>query len=64
MADDRKKEDVLEIGAEVGRLMRSGAVVEVDPEDADALGAVVETAIGVEDALDSRFDETAEEGGR
>jgi len=33
-----------------------GFVVEVDPEEADLLGAFIEDALNEQDALDSRFD--------
>ncbi len=41
------------------RLASTGAVVELDPDEADALAAFEETALSVEDALESRFDDIA-----
>lgn len=38
------------------QLVDQGEVVEIDPEMADAMALVVEDAITVEDAMESRFD--------
>jgi len=55
--NDREKEALEQTARQMDTMAREGAVVEVDPEDADALGAAEETALDPEDALDSRFDD-------
>ncbi|CAA7619294.1 hypothetical protein [Magnetospirillum sp. UT-4] len=40
----------------------AGAVVPVDPDDAETMGAFVEDALAPDDALESRFDDVAEGG--
>lgn len=59
----RDKQEELSIEAEmVSRAMSAGAVVDVDPDVADYMGAFEETALGPEDADESRFDADPETG--
>lgn len=57
MRNDREKDDLAVTVGQIDAMTREGAVVDVDPDDAEALGAVEETALSEQNALDSRFDE-------
>ena len=45
---------------QLARQISDGAVVDVDPDDADALAAFADDALDADAALDSRFDDVAE----
>lgn len=48
------------ISDQVGRIANEGAVVAVDPEDAEFMAAFVDDALPLDEALASRFDDVAE----
>ena len=48
------------ITRQIAELAGAGAVVAVDPDDAETMAAFQDDALSVEDALDSRFDDIAE----
>jgi hypothetical protein len=60
--NDKQKQDLAQTARQIDAMAQRGAVVDVDPDDADALGAggalgtTPETALSEQDALDSRFD--------
>ena len=47
---------------QLARRISDGAVVVVDPDDADAMAAFADDALDLDAALDSRFDDVAEDG--
>lgn len=51
---DHNDKEVLE--TKLINLEETGAIVEMDPEEAEIMGAFEESAISEEDALESRFD--------
>lgn len=57
--NDREKADLDQTARQIDEAARQGAVVDVDPDDADAMGAFEDDALDEADALDSRFDEEA-----
>lgn len=61
--DDRAKENLLQTARQLELLTGAGGVAAVDPDDADAMGAFEEDALDPEDALDSRFDDEADDDG-
>ncbi len=48
------------ITRQITQLASAGAMVVVDPDDAEVLAAFEDDALSPEDALDSRFDDIAE----
>ena len=57
--EKNEKADLDQTARQVDEAAREGAVVEVDPDDADAMGAFKEDALDPDDADDSRFDKEA-----
>lgn len=57
--EKNEKADLDQTARQVDEAARQGAVVEVDPDDADDMGAFEEDALDPGDALDSRFDKEA-----
>lgn len=62
MRNDVKKDDQQAVAAQIGAMATAGMVVAVDPDDAETMAAFKEGALSAEDALESRFDNVAEEG--
>ena len=57
--EKNEKADLHQTARQVDEAAREGAVVEVDPDDADDMGAFEEDALDPDDADDSRFDKEA-----
>lgn len=57
-----KDEDALI--AHIAAVASAGAVVAVDPDDADAMAAFQDNALSPEEALESRFDDDLTDGGQ
>lgn len=62
LTDEMKRfaEDVKLLAEQLRKLAAAGLPVAVDPDEADEMGAFVEDALSLEDALESRFDTVAE----
>ncbi|CDK99156.1 putative Protein traD [Magnetospirillum gryphiswaldense MSR-1 v2] len=50
------------VASQIADMASAGKPVPVDPDDAEMMGAFVETALDADDALESRFDDVAEGG--
>lgn len=57
--EKNEKADLDQTARQIDEAAREGAVVEVDPDDADDMGAFKEDALDPDDADDSRFDREA-----
>ncbi|MBF0325865.1 MAG: hypothetical protein HQL42_12450 [Alphaproteobacteria bacterium] len=56
------KDEQLTVAAQIAAMASAGMVVAVDPDDADNMGALADTALTPEAALESRFDDIVEGG--
>ncbi len=61
MTLDKKRRELEQTALQLDDQAKAGAIVPVDPEDAEQLGAAEDPALSGSDAEDSRFDNEGED---